>query len=93
MNILENEIEALEASNEGRDFEEIHANSNRITIETEAIGDRVVARIRDNGKGMPEVVRQQIIVEKHGDKIEVSSTPRERMELTIVLKAVRDARA
>ncbi|HIK32695.1 MAG TPA: HAMP domain-containing histidine kinase [Oscillatoriales cyanobacterium M59_W2019_021] len=109
MNILANEIDALDESNEGRSFEEIRVNPNRITILTEAIGERVVVRIRDNGKGMPEAVRQQIfdrgfttkgvgkgtglglaiarqiIADKHGGILEVSSTPGEGTEFMIAL--------
>jgi PAS domain S-box-containing protein len=58
MNILANAIDALEESNQGRNYEEIH---NQITIKTEVSLDRwVIIRIQDNGKGMTEEVKQKI---------------------------------
>lgn len=60
MNLLANAIDALEASNSGRSFDEIAAHPNRITIKTELEGDRVVVRIADNGTGMPPEVKERI---------------------------------
>jgi signal transduction histidine kinase len=109
MNILANAIDALDESNEGRSFEEIRANPNQITIQTEALDDRVVIRISDNGIGMSEEVKhrifeqgfttkevgkgtglglaiaRQIVVEKHGGTLSVTSNPGQGTVFTIVL--------
>jgi signal transduction histidine kinase len=60
MNLLNNAIDAVKESNQGRSFAEIQAHPNQITIQT-AIEDEtnIVIRIRDNGAGMPEAVKQQ----------------------------------
>ncbi|MEG4216920.1 ATP-binding protein, partial [Microcoleus sp. Pol14C6] len=62
MNLLSNAIDALDESNSGRSFAEIKATPNKITIETELSGDRqqVVIRIKDNGVGINEAVREKI---------------------------------
>ncbi|MGD2183926.1 hybrid sensor histidine kinase/response regulator [Lusitaniella coriacea] len=60
MNLIANAIDALDESNKGRTFEEIEANPNRITIQTEVSGERAIVRIKDNAKGMPEEVRAKI---------------------------------
>ncbi len=76
MNILANAIDSLEESSQGRHVEDIDANPNRITIQTKLVRgdddeqsitdngemtkDAVVVRIRDNGIGMPEEVKQRI---------------------------------
>ena len=62
MNIIANGIDALEESNQGRKFAEIHANPNTITVKTEMAADNqsVVIKIKDNGKGMSESVKSRI---------------------------------
>lgn len=62
MNIIANAIDALEESNQGRKFAEIHANPNMITVKTETTADNqsVVVKIKDNGKGMSESVKARI---------------------------------
>ncbi|MDY6939444.1 MAG: AAA family ATPase [Cyanobacteriota bacterium] len=62
MNILANAIDALEETNEGRDYQEVAAQPNRITIATETNSDktRAIVRIRDNGAGMKPEVRQKV---------------------------------
>ncbi|HIK07410.1 MAG TPA: AAA family ATPase [Trichormus sp. M33_DOE_039] len=60
MNILANAIDALEESNNGRSFEEIAANPNRIIIKTSVENHLVKIAILDNGKGMSESVKQKI---------------------------------
>ncbi|MEG3885852.1 ATP-binding protein [Microcoleus sp. herbarium19] len=62
MNILANAIDALEESNQGRSFAEIQANPNLITITSECSENKtsVFVRIKDNGRGMPEEVKQKI---------------------------------
>ncbi|MEH2135875.1 ATP-binding sensor histidine kinase [Nostoc sp.] len=60
MNILANAIDALEESNDGRDFEEIKANPNCITITTSSGNNLVKIVIADDGKGMSESVKYKI---------------------------------
>ncbi|MEH2056583.1 MAG: response regulator [Nostoc sp.] len=62
MNILANAIDALEESNIGRSFEEIKAHPNCITISTKITDDRqkLIIKIKDNGKGMNEEVKQKV---------------------------------
>ncbi|MEH2198160.1 trifunctional serine/threonine-protein kinase/ATP-binding protein/sensor histidine kinase [Nostoc sp.] len=60
MNILANAIDALDESNQGRSFEQIKTNPNRITITTSVENYLVKITILDNGKGMNESVKQKI---------------------------------
>lgn len=62
MNLLANAIDALEESNFGRNFQEIQAHPNCITVSTNMSQDKnsVLIRIQDNGVGMSEQVRQKI---------------------------------
>lgn len=62
MNILANAIDALEESNAGRSFSDIEVNPNQIVICSELAEDKqgVFIRIKDNGTGMSEEVKQQI---------------------------------
>ena len=62
MNILANAIDALEESNIGRSFEEIKANPNCITISTKISDNqqKLIIKIKDNGKGMNEEVKQKV---------------------------------
>ncbi|MEG3840504.1 ATP-binding protein [Microcoleus sp. herbarium14] len=61
MNLLANAIDALEESNQGRSFNEIAVNPNRITIATDVVDERYIKIIiGDNGTGMKEEVKQQI---------------------------------
>ncbi|MCC5645564.1 AAA family ATPase [Nostoc sp. CHAB 5824] len=60
MNILANAIDALEESNNGRTFDEIQLNCNRITITTSLENNWIKIIIADNGKGMSESVKQKI---------------------------------
>jgi signal transduction histidine kinase len=62
MNILANAIDALEESNQGRDFSEIEKFPNIITISTELSNDRksVVIKFKDNGIGIPEETQSRI---------------------------------
>jgi PAS domain S-box-containing protein len=60
MNIIANAIDALEESNSGRNYLEIEQKSNAITITTSLENNHVKIAIADNGKGMPEEVRQRI---------------------------------
>jgi len=62
MNLIANAIDALEEANIGRNFEDIKAQANRITITTEIDEDKqnVIVCIGDNGAGMSEEVKQKI---------------------------------
>jgi PAS domain S-box-containing protein len=62
MNIIANAIDALDSVGEGKTFAEIEANPHKITIKTELITEvnKVLIRIKDNGSGMPESVRERI---------------------------------
>lgn len=62
MNILANGIDALEDTNKERSFSEIQSRPNQITIATaiDSEANRVLIRIKDNGVGMSEEVKQKI---------------------------------
>ncbi|MEG4116983.1 AAA family ATPase [Microcoleus sp. N9_B4] len=60
MNLLANAIDALEESNQGKNFAEIEAHPNQITIRTKVESEKVKISIADNGKGMSEEVRNRI---------------------------------
>ncbi|MEG4468691.1 ATP-binding protein, partial [Microcoleus sp. AT9_B5] len=60
MNILANAIDAIDESNIGRNFAEIKAHPNRITIQTVLVDNQVKISIADNGKGMSESVKSKI---------------------------------
>jgi len=62
MNLLANAIDALEEGNQGRSFADIKANPNRIILKTELSADQqqAVIRIKDNGIGMTDAVKQKI---------------------------------
>ncbi|MEG3894323.1 MULTISPECIES: AAA family ATPase [unclassified Microcoleus] len=60
MNLLANAIDALEESNQGKNFAEIEAHPNQITIRTKVEGEQVKIAIADNGNGMPEEVKNRI---------------------------------
>jgi adenylate cyclase len=62
MNLIANAIDALEDSNKGKEFTEIEANPNKITISTKLLADntRVVIQIKDNGLGMSDEIKQKI---------------------------------
>jgi Signal transduction histidine kinase regulating C4-dicarboxylate transport system len=57
MNLLANAIDALEESNQGRNFADLQAHPNQITIRTKVEGERVKISIADNGNGMSEEVK------------------------------------
>ncbi|WP_445250892.1 trifunctional serine/threonine-protein kinase/ATP-binding protein/sensor histidine kinase [Microcoleus sp. OTE_8_concoct_300] len=62
MNILANAIDALEESNKGRCFSEIKARPNQITVQTvlSESQNQVLIRIKDNGVGMSNSVKENI---------------------------------
>ena len=60
MNILANAIDALDEFNQGRSFDEIRSNLNRITIQTRIENEQVLVTIADNGPGMNADVKSRI---------------------------------
>lgn len=60
MNLMANAIDAFDEFNEGRSFQEIKADPNRIAIVTETGDNSVIVRIKDNGMGMSEEVQQKL---------------------------------
>ncbi len=61
VNLIANAIDALDESNQGREFAEIQTLPNKITISTELQDKiRVVIRIKDNGPGMSDEVKQKV---------------------------------
>jgi predicted ATPase/signal transduction histidine kinase len=62
MNVLANAIDALEESNKGLGFSEIKARPNQITVQTvlSESQNQVVIRIKDNGTGMSQEVKENI---------------------------------
>lgn len=62
MNILANAIDALEESNQRQSYEYLKQHPNRITIKTGLTEDQqsVIVRIKDNGIGMTDDVKQKI---------------------------------
>ncbi|MEB3218420.1 MAG: ATP-binding protein [Nostocales cyanobacterium 94392] len=62
MNIIANAIDAIDTVCEGKTFAELQANPYKITIKTELLTENNTAliRIKDNGIGMPESVRERI---------------------------------
>ena len=60
MNLLANAIDALEESNQGRNFSYLQAHPNQITIRTKVEGERVIISIADNGNGISEEVKNRI---------------------------------
>ncbi len=60
MNLIANAIDALDESSEGREFEEIAAHPNRITIQIEAEEEWALIWIQDNAKGMSEEIQRRI---------------------------------
>jgi predicted ATPase/signal transduction histidine kinase len=62
MNLLANAIDALEEFNASRSLDEMMANPNQITIQTRLTEDKnhVLIKIKDNGIGMSNQVKQKI---------------------------------
>ncbi|WP_439346601.1 ATP-binding protein [Vacuolonema iberomarrocanum] len=60
MNILANAIDVFDEATQDATFEDLKANPQVITIQTEVVKDAIEIRIRDNGKGMSEAVRAKI---------------------------------
>ncbi|NET17703.1 MAG: GAF domain-containing sensor histidine kinase [Okeania sp. SIO1H6] len=62
MNLIANSIDALEESNSGKNFDDIKAVPNQITITTEIDSEKqqAIIRIGDNGMGMIEEMKNKI---------------------------------
>ncbi|NQE32790.1 trifunctional serine/threonine-protein kinase/ATP-binding protein/sensor histidine kinase [Microcoleus asticus] len=62
MNVLANAIDALEESNKERSFSEIKAQPNQITVQTalSESNNQVLIRIKDNGVGMSNEIKENI---------------------------------
>ena len=62
MNLLANAIDALQEGNIGQSYQEIAVCGNAIAIKTEVSADKtqVVIRIKDNGPGMSDEVKDRI---------------------------------
>ena len=62
MNVLANAIDAVEDSNKGLGFNEIKARPNQITVQTvlSESQNQVLIRIKDNGVGMSNSVKENI---------------------------------
>jgi signal transduction histidine kinase len=62
MNLIANAIDAVEESNQERQYEDIEKQPNRITLQTALVeeGTHAVIRIGDNGLGMTDEVKQRI---------------------------------
>ncbi len=60
MNLIANAIDAVEETNEGRSYDEVEKNPNRIILHTEVKGENAVISIKDNGKGMTDEVKDKV---------------------------------
>ncbi|MHC5833745.1 MAG: ATP-binding protein, partial [Nostoc sp.] len=61
MNLLNNAVDALEESNQGRSFPDISANPNAVWIQTRQIDtNQVMIMISDNGMGISEKIRSKL---------------------------------
>ncbi|WP_293128209.1 response regulator [Microcoleus sp. bin38.metabat.b11b12b14.051] len=62
MNVISNAIDAVNECSYGRSYHDIEASPNKITITTELSEDRqrVVVKIKDNGKGISQDVKAHI---------------------------------
>ncbi|NER03256.1 MAG: GAF domain-containing protein, partial [Okeania sp. SIO3C4] len=62
MNLIANAIDALEESNLGKTFEEIETAPNQIILTTEIDSEnqQIIIRIKDNGMGMSESVKEKV---------------------------------
>ncbi|BAZ16872.1 integral membrane sensor signal transduction histidine kinase [Calothrix sp. NIES-4071] len=60
MNLIANAIDALDDSNEGKTFTEVEANPNKIVISTSVLTTQAIIKIKDNGLGMSDEVKQKV---------------------------------
>lgn len=60
INTLTNAIDALEEANQNQSFQDLKANPNQITIQTQLDKSQAIIQISDNGIGMSENVKQRV---------------------------------
>jgi PAS domain S-box-containing protein len=60
MNILANAIDMFDEMAQTQSLEQLKANPQKITIQTEPMEDRVMIRIWDNGRGMDKAIKAKI---------------------------------
>ncbi len=60
MNLLSNAIDALEEGNNGLTYDEIANRPNQIHITTTVSDNQALIKIKDNGKGIPEEIKNRI---------------------------------
>jgi signal transduction histidine kinase len=60
MNLFANAIDALDDANQSRSYQSIEAVPNQITVKTEAVGGSIVIRIKDNGIGIDDAIKEKI---------------------------------
>jgi signal transduction histidine kinase len=60
MNLLSNAIDALEEGNNGLNYNEIVNRPNQIHITTTISDNQALIKIKDNGKGIPEEIKNRI---------------------------------
>jgi signal transduction histidine kinase len=60
MNILANAIDALEEFNQGKTYQEIEENPNKIIISTTTEDNWAIIRIKDNGSGISKEKREKL---------------------------------
>ena len=60
MNILANAIDAFDDANQGKNYAEIEANPNAITVQTKLVAQQVQITIQDNGCGMKSEIAKRV---------------------------------
>lgn len=60
MNLIANAIDAFDESNAGKTFAEIQASPNKIIITTELVEKQIAIRIKDNGLGISDEIKQKV---------------------------------
>ncbi len=60
MNLFANAIDALDDANQNRTYQSIEAEPNQIIVTTEVVAGMIVIRIKDNGIGIDDTLKEQI---------------------------------
>ena len=60
MNILANAIDMFDDVAQSQSYAQVKANPQQITIQTTKLENQVQIKIRDNGKGMTEAVKEKV---------------------------------